>query len=50
MSSNCTGSAVFPDAGETWDLVVVSGGKEIKTTIARAGRVLASTLTRQTEQ
>jgi hypothetical protein len=48
MSSNCTGSAVFADAGETWDLVVVSGGKEIKTTIATPGRVFAGTLTRQT--
>jgi hypothetical protein len=50
MSSNCTGSAVFADAGETWDLVVVSGGKEIKTTIATPGRVLAGTLTRQTAE
>jgi hypothetical protein len=50
MSSNCTGSAVFADAGETWNLVVVSGGKEIKTTIATPGRVLAGTLTRQTAE
>jgi hypothetical protein len=50
MSSNCTGSAVFAEAGETWELVVVSGGREIKTTIATPGRVLAGTLTRQTAE
>lgn len=50
MGSNCTGSAVFADVGETWDLVVVSGGKEIKTTIATPGRVLAGTLVRQTAE
>jgi hypothetical protein len=47
LSSDCTGSAVFPGSGETWNLVLTGGGKEIKTMITTSGRVLAGTLTRQ---
>ena len=50
VTSNCVGSAVFPSAGETWNLVPLSGGKEIKTVIATGGRVVAGTLTRQQEE
>lgn len=50
IGSNCTGSAVFPGDGETWALVEVSSGKEIKFTIATSGHVLAGTLTRQTDE
>ena len=47
LNSDCTGSAFFPSAGETWNLVVTSGGKQIHTMIATSGRVLEGTLTRQ---
>lgn len=47
LDSTCTGSATFPDAQETWNLVVVKNGKEINTMIASDGRVVAGTLSRQ---
>jgi hypothetical protein len=47
IDSTCSGSAVFPNAQETWNLVVVSGGKGIDTVIATPGRVVAGILSRQ---
>src|SRR3977135_123335 len=41
VNSDCTGSAVFPGAGETWNLVIVGHGKEIKTLNATSGIVAA---------
>jgi hypothetical protein len=46
VNSNCTGSVVFPGAGETWNLVIVSR-KEIKTLNATSGIVAAGVLTQQ---
>ena len=47
VNSDCTGSAFFADVGETWNLVIVGGGKEIKSMDATPGFVVAGVLTRQ---
>jgi hypothetical protein len=45
-SSDCTGSATFP-SGETFNLVIVSGGNEIKFILAAPGTVVAGSMTKQ---
>ena len=47
VNSDCTGSAIFSDVGETWNLVIVNGGREIKAMDATPGFVVAGVLTRQ---
>ncbi len=47
VNPDCTGSAFFPDVNETWNLVSVDGGKEIKGMDATPGFVVAGVLTRQ---
>jgi len=47
VNSDCTGSAFFADVGETWNLVIVGSGKEVKAMDATPGFVVAGVLTRQ---
>jgi len=47
VSSDCTGIATFPNARETFNLVIVSAGNEIKFILAAPGDVVAGSMTKQ---
>ena len=47
VNSDCTGAATFPDVSETFNLVIVSGGNEIKFILTAPGTVTAGSMTKQ---
>lgn len=46
VSSDCTGTATFPNTSEIFNLVIVSGGNEIKFILAVPGDVVAGSMTK----
>ncbi len=47
VNADCTGTATFPDVNETFNLVIVSGGNEIKFILTAPGTVTAGSMTKQ---